>query len=93
MGFRESAPTTSSVQTLKRCRVFFPNEVIIATSAAFATPRQKNTAYARNVMPRIEGVPLTAEVNFEPAAEIHRARQDRDADIPKVARGIVRRNT
>ena len=44
-------------------------------------------------MPGIEGVPPTAKVDFKPAAEIHGTWHGRDADVPKVARGIPRRDT
>jgi hypothetical protein len=47
---------------------------------------------ARGVVPRIEGPPAVAEINFEPGAEIHGAIRGRDADIAEVAGGVARGN-
>jgi hypothetical protein len=45
-----------------------------------APPCHQNTADTGDVVPGIERVPPTAEVDFEPAAEIHRACHGRDAN-------------
>src|SRR5207248_8175914 len=37
-----------------------------------AAPREQHPADARDVVARVENVPLTAEIDFEPGREIHR---------------------
>ena len=46
----------------------------------------------RPVVARIERVPATAEIDFEPGAEIHRRRIRRHADVTEIAGAIARRN-
>jgi hypothetical protein len=41
------------------------------------------------VMPRIEGMPVSAKIGFEPGAEIHWIGISRDANITQVARGVA----
>src|ERR1700737_1751873 len=42
------------------------------------------------VMPRIEGMPLSAKIGFEPGAEIHWIGISRNANITQIARGVTR---
>ena len=52
----------------------------------------KDPANSRLIVPRVEGVPARAEIDFKPGAEIHWRRVRRDADIAKVAGAISRRD-
>ena len=42
------------------------------------------------VMPRIEGMPVSAKIGFEPGAEIHWIGISRDANITQIARCVAR---
>src|SRR5207245_160024 len=44
------------------------------------------------VVARVEGVPMAAEIDLEPGAEIHRLVHGLDADIAEIARAIARRD-
>ena len=52
----------------------------------------QDAADARFVVARIECVPVLAEINFEPGAEIHCGFVERYADIAEIAGTVSRRN-
>src|SRR2546421_4666322 len=56
-----------------------------------APPGHNDPTDARNIVSRIECVPAVAEIDFEPAAEIHRKDQWH-ADVSHVAGNIAGRN-
>ena len=51
--------------------------------------RDDDPADARNIVARIEGVPLAFQENFDPGAEIHRV-DDGHADVAEMAVDIAR---
>src|ERR1700733_12204005 len=53
------------------------------------TARDDDSADPRNVVARIEGVPLSFQENFDPGAEIHRV-DDGHADIAEMAIDVAR---
>jgi hypothetical protein len=57
-----------------------------------APPSDQAPANAASVMPRVEGVPMSAQIGFEPGAKIHRTGYRRDANVTEIARGVARRN-
>ena len=57
-----------------------------------APARHQDTADAGPVVPGIRCVPTTAEIDFEPAAEIHRSVVERHADVSEIAGAVTRRN-
>lgn len=57
-----------------------------------ASARHQDAPYARDMMPRIETVPLTTQVHFEPGVEIHWDINRIDADIAKISAAISCRN-
>src|SRR5271166_4218244 len=57
-----------------------------------ATAGEQHPADARNVVARIKGIPLAAEIGFEPGCEIHRRVHGRHADIAQITGAISRRN-
>src|ERR1700685_3086601 len=52
----------------------------------------QDAADTRRIVARIERVPATAEIGFEPCAEIHRRRIGRAADVAEIAGTVARRN-
>src|SRR6185436_15708673 len=56
-----------------------------------APHRHHDAPDAWDVVPGVKGVPAIAQVNFEPAAEIHR-QNDRHADISHVAGDVTCRD-
>ena len=50
-----------------------------------AATANDDASYPATIVAGIEGVPLLAEENFEPSAEIHRIRIWRNTDIAKIA--------
>jgi hypothetical protein len=57
-----------------------------------ASPCDQTPANAASVMPRVEGVPMSAQIGFEPGAKIHRTGYRRDANVTEIARGVARWN-
>src|SRR5207302_2933434 len=53
-----------------------------------AAARDQRPADARDVVARVENVPLTTEIDFEPGREIHRRIRYRHADIAEIAGAI-----
>ena len=51
-----------------------------------------NASYPAMIVAGVESVPLLAEENFEPSAEIHRIRIWRNTNIAKIACHIASRN-
>ena len=56
-----------------------------------AAPRHQDSADARHVVPRIERVPLTAEIDFEPGREVSRRIGRRRADVTQISRAVASR--
>ena len=52
----------------------------------------QHTADTGHVVASVEGVPLSAQLSFEPGAEIHGTIDRRHANVPQVTRGIARGN-
>ena len=52
--------------------------------------RNQHPADARDVVARIERVPLLAELHLEPPSEIHGGVDRRDADVTQVAGAVAR---
>src|SRR5688572_27472485 len=52
----------------------------------------QNATDARRVVAGVEGVPLPAEVGFEPAGEVHRRVWGRQADVAEIAGAVPRGN-
>ena len=51
-----------------------------------APPSDQAPANAVSVMPRVEGVPMSAQISFEPGAKIHRTGYRRDANVHRDSR-------
>jgi len=58
--------------------------------ASVASTSDQDAANAAPVMPRIEGMPVSAQIGFEPGAEIHWIGIGGDANITQIARGVAR---
>src|SRR6516165_6677311 len=58
--------------------------------ASVASTSDQDAANAAAVMPRIEGMPVSAQIGFEPGAEIHWIEIGGDANITQIARGVAR---
>jgi hypothetical protein len=56
--------------------------------AGVAPSSDQAPANAAAVMPRVEGVPMSAQIGFEPGAKIHRTGYRRDANVTEIARGV-----
>jgi len=56
-----------------------------------ATAGDQHPADARDVVPSVKGVPLAADIGFEPGCEIHRRVRGRHADIAQLAGAVSRR--
>jgi hypothetical protein len=54
---------------VKLLSVFGPKLLLIGTSAAIATAGDQHPADARDVVARVEDVPLATEIGFEPGCE------------------------
>ena len=54
--------------------------------------RDENTPDPRDVVARVKGVPLAAEVDFDPRCKIHGRVWRRKADVGHVTRAIARRD-
>ena len=52
-------------------------------------PSDQTPANATSVMPRVEGVPMSAQIGFEPGAKIHRTGYRRDVNVTEIARGVI----
>src|SRR5438105_14220943 len=59
---------------------------------SIAALRNQDAADPRNVVARIEGTPVPAEIGFEPAGEIACGPGFRRADVAEIARAIARGN-
>src|ERR1700756_572631 len=57
--------------------------------ARVASTSDQDAANAAAVMPRIEGMPVSTQIGFEPGAEIHWIGIGGDANITQIARGIA----
>ncbi len=66
-----------------------PKFVVDGDIGGVAAAGHDDAADARDVVPGVEGVPAAAEIDFEPAAEIHR-QHDRHADVAHVAGDVAR---
>src|SRR5208283_5739439 len=51
----------------------------------------QHPADARDVVARVKGVPLAADIGFEPGREIHRRVRERHPDIAEITGAISRR--
>ena len=60
--------------------------------ACIATPTNQDPADAAPVMSRVKVMPLPAEINFEPRAEIHWFDVGRDANVAEIPGRVTRRN-
>src|ERR1700758_5135579 len=60
--------------------------------ACVASSSDQNTADAPGVMSGIESMPVRAQVNFEPGAEIHWIGVGRNTDITEIACCVARRD-
>ena len=63
--------------------------MIRGISAASRPRADDDSSDPRNIIARIEGVPLTLQENFDPGAEIHRV-DDGHADVAEMAVDIAR---
>src|SRR5258708_2624321 len=57
-----------------------------------AAARHQHASAARYVVSRIEGVPLTADIGFEPGSEIGNAVRRRGTDVAEITSAIARGN-
>ena len=57
-----------------------------------ATTGDQHPADARDVVPSVKGVPLAADICFEPGCEIHRRVRGWHADIAQIAGAVSRRD-
>ena len=86
------AGTISSLMTTNLSSSVRPKLVVMRDVGGVAAARHQDAADAREVVAGVEGVPAAAEIDFEPALEIHRRRVGRHADVAEIAGAIARRN-
>jgi hypothetical protein len=59
---------------------------------SIAASRHQYAPGSGRIVPRIEGLPATAQKSLEPGAEIHRRIGRRQTDIADVSAAVTRRN-
>jgi len=77
------------LETRELCR---PERCRQGNIRRIAAGRHKDTPDARRVVASVRRMPVTAEIDLEPGAEVHRIGIDRHADISQIAGAISRRD-
>jgi CRISPR/Cas system-associated exonuclease Cas4 (RecB family) len=59
---------------------------------SIAAARHKDAANTRDIMARVEGIPLSAQEDLRPGAAIHRVWRRRHADVAEIASAVTGRD-
>ena len=87
-----SAPIQRLLLLPKREQCVGTEDVCQRHIGSVTAMRNENAPDPRGIVPRIEGMPPAAEIDFYPRGEIHRRIRRRKADIRDVAGAIPRRD-